>query len=193
MQAKKSGDNGEWDREDDELEDEEDGDIEVELDEDEEDDDNEDEEDEEHETLDAQLPDERDLEVRREFAAAGRAGLGSERLARRLSDPGTTPEVSANDIDADWERADPVGEETVGGTVATPDQDVVEAIGDAVGVTYRDDEPLDPTTKEDRRDRSRWELDPASAADYAERQRELDRGKLEEDEDDDAPERPQRA
>ena len=36
--------------------------------------------------------------------------------------------------DADWQRADTVGEEAVGGSVATPDQDSVDEIGDAVGL-----------------------------------------------------------
>jgi hypothetical protein len=37
-------------------------------------------------------------------------------------------------VDADWQRASSSGEEAVGGTVATPDQDVVDELGDALGV-----------------------------------------------------------
>ena len=65
-------------------------------------------------------------------------------------------------------RAD-AGEETVGGTVPTPDQDIVEDLGRAVGITYEDDEPLHTTEKLEERDRHRWELDPASSENYDKR------------------------
>ena len=58
-----------------------------------------------------------------------------------------------------------VGEESVGGSVATPDQDRVDEIGAAAGLTYQDDEPLNYAGKMRRRDEERWELNPASAAD----------------------------
>src|SRR5687768_18607712 len=44
-----------------------------------------------------------------------------EEETRRYSS--TSPALSGGDIDADWQRADHVGEEAVGGSVATPDQD----------------------------------------------------------------------
>jgi hypothetical protein len=53
------------------------------------------------------------------------------------------------------------GEEAVGGTTPTPDQDVVDDLGQALGVTYEDDEPLGGE-KIRERDRNRWELDPES-------------------------------
>ncbi len=43
-------------------------------------------------------------------------------------------------MDADWRRADSAGEEAPGGTVATPDQSVVDDIGDALGVPRAPDE-----------------------------------------------------
>jgi hypothetical protein len=100
--------------------------------------------------------------------------------------PSGSPDVSADDVDADWGRADPVGEEGVGGTVSTPDQDIVDEIGEAAGVTYRDGEELDPTEKVDRRDVNTWErrLDPATESDYAERQRRLDSGELDKEDPD---------
>jgi hypothetical protein len=52
----------------------------------------------------------------------------------------TSPELSAGDVDANWERAASVGEEAPGGTVATPDQDVVDEITDAWGVPRAPDE-----------------------------------------------------
>ncbi|MDF2458610.1 MAG: hypothetical protein K0S79_1026 [Nitrospira sp.] len=76
--------------------------------------------------------------------------------------------LTGGDIDAAWDQAS-VGEETVGGSTPTPDQDIVDEIGRAVGVNYEDSEPLDPEAKIERRDTHRWELHPASSEDFAER------------------------
>lgn len=73
-----------------------------------------------------------------------------------------SPVLSGGDVDADWERANDAGEETVGGTVATPDQNRVDELGKAWGVEYQDDEPIHTQDKIDKRDRDRWELNPAS-------------------------------
>ena len=78
------------------------------------------------------------------------------------------------DVDAAWDEVN-AGEETVGGSNPTPDQDVVDDLGRAVGVTYSDSEPLRPLEKEAQRDDKRWELDPASAEDFQERAHELRR------------------
>ena len=111
-----------------------------------------------------------DGEVLEEFVEAERLGTaGAEQLNRELSEHHSrTPELSAGDLDADWARAD-IGEETAGGSVATPDQDIVEEIGEALGVTYEDNEPLRSAEKLEERDRKRWELDPASSEDYKKR------------------------
>ena len=85
--------------------------------------------------------------------------------------PGRDPELSAGDVDAAWDEAD-VGDETVGGSSPTPDQDQVDAIGKALGVSYSGTEPLHTTEKIEQRDDNRWELDPASAEDYGERRQE---------------------
>jgi hypothetical protein len=79
--------------------------------------------------------------------------------------------LAGGDVDAASDQPD-IGEEAVGGSTPTPDQDVVEELGRAAGVTYADDEPLRPEEKEAERDDDRWELDPASAEDYEERMRE---------------------
>jgi hypothetical protein len=76
--------------------------------------------------------------------------------------------LSGGDIDAKWQEADVSGEETVGGTSPTPDQDVVDELGQALGITYEDDEPLRTEEKLLERDRNRWELDPESAEDAEE-------------------------
>ena len=108
-----------------------------------------------------------DEEVTEEFADAQRLASGGEQLKRQLREHHSrTPELSGGDIDADWAG---VGDETVGGSSPTPDQDVVDELGEAVGVTYEDNEPLHTTEKVEERDRHRWELDPASSEDYNDR------------------------
>lgn len=110
-----------------------------------------------------------DEEVTEEFAQAQRLASGGEQLKRELREHHSrTPELSGGDIDADWAGAD-VGDETVGGSSPTPDQDVVDELGEAVGLTYEDNEPLHSTEKVEERDRKRWELDPASSEDYNDR------------------------
>ena len=61
-----------------------------------------------------------------------------EAEARRYTQ--SSPRLSGGDVDADWRRADSVGEEAPGGTVATPDQSVVDDIGEALGVPRAPDE-----------------------------------------------------
>ena len=50
-------------------------------------------------------------------------------------------------------------------------EDVVDELGETMGVTYKDAEELTCGEKETHRDKQRWELDPASAEDYRERMR----------------------
>jgi Family of unknown function (DUF6335) len=76
--------------------------------------------------------------------------------------------LSGGDVDAVTQE-EGAGEEAVGGSVATPDQDIVENLGRAAGMTYQDDEELNPVEKVKKRDRKRWELNPSSAEDYLER------------------------
>lgn len=95
---------------------------------------------------------------------------GSRQLADRLqNNQGTDPTLSGGDIDARWEDAESGGDETVGGSTATPGRNDLDAIGRAIGVTYADGEELKVGEKEELRDRHRWELDPASSEDYADR------------------------
>ena len=68
----------------------------------------------------------------------------------------SSPALAGGDVDADWARADSVGEEAPGGTVATPDQDVVDDLGDALGVSRSPDEPFRPSSEIlEERDRRR--------------------------------------
>ncbi|MGH9313830.1 MAG: DUF6335 family protein [Vicinamibacterales bacterium] len=81
----------------------------------------------------------------------------------------TSPALTGGDVDADWEEAYAVGDEAPGGDNPTPDQDRVDDIGRALGVEYEDNEELKGAKKIEKRDRKRWELDPASAEDYKDR------------------------
>jgi hypothetical protein len=81
----------------------------------------------------------------------------------------TGPALTGGDVDADWESAYSVGDEAPGGDNPTPDQDLVDDIGRAVGVEYQDNEELKGEAKIAKRDRNRWELDPASSDDWDER------------------------
>ena len=82
--------------------------------------------------------------------------------------------LTGGDVDSDWNEAYASGEETPGGDMSTPDQDVVEEIGRALGVEYEDAEELKGAEKIESRDRNRWEYDPASAEDYKDRNRKDD-------------------
>src|SRR5688572_19114800 len=91
-------------------------------------------------------------------ASTGRAAM-KERLRQNTS---ASPALTSGDVDADWESAESVGDEAPGGDNPTPDQDVVDDIGRALGVEYEDDEELQGGAEIGERDRRRWELDPAS-------------------------------
>lgn len=100
------------------------------------------------------------FEKRQQLAEGGRKEL-EEELEQHHSQ---SPDLSAGDLDADWQRTNQVGEEAVGGSVATPDQDIVDELGEAVGLTYEDNEPLHGEEKIRERDRNRWELNPESGS-----------------------------
>ena len=98
---------------------------------------------------------------------------GSKQLADRIqNNQGTDPTLSGGDLDARWEDAESGGDETVGGSTATPGRNDLDAIGRAIGVTYADGEELKTGEKGERRDKHRWEPDPASSEDYADRTKE---------------------
>jgi hypothetical protein len=59
----------------------------------------------------------------------------------------SSPALTGGDPDADWQRADSVGEEAPGGTVATPDQSVVDDVGTALGVPRGPNEEFRPSTE----------------------------------------------
>ena len=106
---------------------------------------------------------------------------GSDQLAEKLRNHNSlSPKLSAGDVDAAWDYARESGEETLGGHAPTPDQDRVDDLGAAAGLTYKDDEPLQ-YSKVSRRDERRWELDPRSG----QAEQAMDETEAEDDEDED--------
>ena len=108
------------------------------------------------------LPSSLDMGRSASAARTGRAEL-KQRLSKNTS---ASPALTAGDVDADWQSAESVGDEAPGGDNPTPDQDVVDEIGRALGVEYEDDEELQGGAEIKERDRHRWELDPASKDEF---------------------------
>jgi Family of unknown function (DUF6335) len=106
-----------------------------------------------------------DMDRHGSAARTGRDELDERRREHR----GMSPEIAGGDIDVDLEDAYFTGESSPGGDNPTPDQDVVDDIGRALGVEYEDNEELKGSDKVTKRDKHRWELDPASSEDYKER------------------------
>ena len=108
-----------------------------------------------------------DADVEADFAERQRLAVGGrDELLEELEEHNSlSPKITGGDIDASWQTANVAGEETVGGSAPTPDQDIVDELGAAAGLTYDDDEPLNSDKKILDRDRNRWELNPASADD----------------------------
>lgn len=101
------------------------------------------------------------------LSSAARTGRQEmqEKLRKNTS---ASPALTAGDVDADWQSAEAVGDEAPGGDNPTPDQDVVDEIGRALGVEYEDDEELQGGAEIAERDAHRWELDPNSKDDFDE-------------------------
>ena len=99
------------------------------------------------------------------------ASSGRRHLKQTLDETNETgPVLTGGDVDADWGDAYAVGDEAPGGDNPTPDQDIVDDIGKALGVEYQDNEELKGADKLTERDKHRWELDPASSDDYLDRE-----------------------
>jgi hypothetical protein len=95
------------------------------------------------------------------------ARAGHEELLHRLRlHTETSPEITAGDVDARWEDAYSTGDEAPGGDNPTPDQDRVDDIGKALGISYSTDQELRGGEEITERDRHRWEFDPASSDDW---------------------------
>jgi hypothetical protein len=107
------------------------------------------------------------LDMKRQGSAArtGRA----EMAQMHANHASMTPDINAGDVDVNVEDAYFSGDESPGGDNPTPDQEVVDEIGKALGVEYQDSEELRGSDKVAERDKHRWELDPASSEDYRNR------------------------
>jgi len=116
-------------------------------------------------TVLATPPSSLDMDRKGSAVRSGRAELDQERRDHRS----LTPEIAGGDVDVDVEDAYFTGEEAPGGDNPTPDQDIVDDIGKALGVQYDDNEELKASDKVSERDKHRWELDPASSEDYKDR------------------------
>jgi hypothetical protein len=102
-------------------------------------------------------------------SSSSSARTGREELLQHIKEHNeTSPAITAGDVDADWQLAYSSGDEAPGGDNPTPDQDVVDEIGEALGVNYEDGEELKGAAKIEDRDKHRWELDPASKDDFDE-------------------------
>jgi Family of unknown function (DUF6335) len=105
--------------------------------------------------------------------AKGRAKIRAPRIVPeaevpedRIAGIDATPVLTGGDLDADWQRAGSIGEEAVGGSVATPDQDEVDEIARALGVERDLTSPVVTTDEILReRDERRWELERRAARD----------------------------
>jgi hypothetical protein len=104
-----------------------------------------------------------DMDRHGSAARTGRAEMAESRRERAAM-----LDIAGSDPDVNIENAYFSGEEAPGGDNPTPDQDIVDEIGRAVGLEYHDVEELD-TEKVAERDKHRWELDPASSDDYKDR------------------------
>lgn len=103
------------------------------------------------------------------LTAADEDAVWGEVATEEIDQVGNSPVLTGGDIDAAWEQAAMVGDEAVGGTVATPDQDIVDEIGAAVGLEMDDHAFLRTNEILEERDDRRWDLDPMSSEDYQER------------------------
>jgi hypothetical protein len=108
------------------------------------------------------IPSSLDLPRGASAAKSGRAEM-RDKLSKSTSGGAA---ITAGDVDADWQSAEAVGDETPSGDNPTPDQDVVDDIGRALGVEYADDEELQGGAEIADRDAHRWELDPSSKDDF---------------------------
>jgi hypothetical protein len=94
-------------------------------------------------------------------SSAAELGSATSELLRELSEHhGVSPIDSGGDVDADWQRAQSSGEEAVGGSVATPDQDVVDELARPLGVERSPDaEVITSDEILSARDRRRWRIE----------------------------------
>ena len=102
-------------------------------------------------------PKARPKKARRGTGIDAREAATGELLRELTEHHGVSPADTGGDVDADWQRAQSSGEEAVGGSVATPDQDIVDDLARPLGVERGSDAQV-ITSDEilSARDRRRW-------------------------------------
>src|SRR5262245_62473787 len=89
-----------------------------------------------------------------------RENVTGELLRELTEHTGVSPADTGGDVDADWQRAQSSGEETVGGTVATPDQSVVDELARPLGAERPPEAPIITSDEMlSARDRRRWRIE----------------------------------
>src|SRR4030095_6226443 len=90
-------------------------------------------------------------------AGPGESGTIIASLAEIGAHHETSPKLTGGDLDADWQRGWGGSDEAVGGSTATPDQDVVDELGEALGVAQEPDAEVQTSGEIlAERDRHRW-------------------------------------
>jgi uncharacterized protein DUF6335 len=100
--------------------------------------------------------------VRRTRRRAADDGTGhvAEVVSELRAHQETGPRLTGGDLDADWKSAWDAGDEAVGGSTAVPDQDVVDELGEALGIPQDSDAEVRTSAEIlDERDRHRWTLE----------------------------------
>jgi hypothetical protein len=93
-------------------------------------------------------------------AGPGESGTIVASLAEIGAHHETSPKLTGGDLDADWQNAWGAGDEAVGGSTATPDQDVVDELGEALGVAQEPDAEVQTSGEIlAERDRHRWNIE----------------------------------
>jgi hypothetical protein len=88
------------------------------------------------------------------------AASASDLLRERSEYTSVSPADTGGDVDADWQRAESSGEEAVGGSVATPDQSVVDELARPLGVERPANAPVIMSEEIlSSRDRRRWRIE----------------------------------
>ncbi|HBG81659.1 TPA: hypothetical protein DDW69_02340 [candidate division CPR2 bacterium] len=82
---------------------------------------------------------------------------GGQEILEDLENPEVDINLYADDLDAGWKYDVETGEETISGTVLTPDKDQIDEIGKGIGLTYDVDEELDADKKIKWKEAQRWE------------------------------------
>jgi hypothetical protein len=108
--------------------------------------------------------------ARRRATGADESGHVVEMAAEMREHPETSPRLTGGDVDADWQNAAGAGDEAVGGSTATPDQDIVDELGEALGVPQAPDAEVRTSAEIlAERDRHRWQLEREAEREDGER------------------------